>query len=179
MLPNPLHPAVVHFPIVFMVLLPFVALGAIWAIRRGASPRRAWAFPLVTAAVLTLSGWIASRTGESEEERVENAVSEQALEGHEEAAERFVVLSAALLAVAAAGLLRGGVGRSARIVASAGAVGLAALGAQVGHTGGELVYRHGAASAYTATPAEMGAAGAAARSEREAAARSEREAEDD
>jgi len=30
----------------------------------------------------------------------------------------------------------------------AGALGLAAVGAQVGHTGGELVYREGAASAY-------------------------------
>ena len=36
MLPDPLHPAVIHFPIVLMVLLPLVAAWALWTIRRGA-----------------------------------------------------------------------------------------------------------------------------------------------
>ena len=51
MLPDPLHPAVVHFPIVLMVLLPFVAASALWAIRRGARPVRAWAVPVGAAAL--------------------------------------------------------------------------------------------------------------------------------
>jgi len=46
MLPNPLHPAVVHFPIVLALLLPIFAIGALWTIRRGARPRRAWGIPL-------------------------------------------------------------------------------------------------------------------------------------
>ena len=34
MLPNPLHPAVVHFPIVLMFLLPISAGVALWALFR-------------------------------------------------------------------------------------------------------------------------------------------------
>ena len=148
MLPDPLHPAVVHFPIVFMLLLPLSAIGALWAIRRGTAPQAAWVYPVVLAAALSLSSWAAVETGEGDEDKVEDVVSESAIHGHEEAAERFLALSGVLLVVTAAGLLRGGPGRVARLGAMAGALGLAAVGAQVGHTGGELVYREGAASAY-------------------------------
>ena len=148
MLPDPLHPAVVHFPIVLMALLPLVAAGALWAIRRGARPAAAWSVPLVTAAALALSTWVAVETGEREEEKVESVVAEASIHGHEEAAERFLALSGVLLVVTAAGLLRGVPGGAARLAAFVGALGLAGLGAQVGHTGGNLVYRDGAASAY-------------------------------
>lgn len=148
MLPEPLHPAIVHFPMVLVVLLPVVALVALWAIRRGAVPSRAWLVPLAVAGALTFTSWLAIRTGEAEEERVEAVVSEQALHDHEEAAERFLVLSGVLLLVAGAGLLRNTVGTSARLLATAGAFGLVVAGVQVGSAGGDLVYRHGAASAY-------------------------------
>ena len=52
MLPNPLHPAVVHFPIVLAVLMPLFVIGALWAIRRGAAPLRAWSLPLAPAGLL-------------------------------------------------------------------------------------------------------------------------------
>ena len=93
MIPNPLHAAVVHFPIVLMVLMPIVAMVALWTIRRGAVPRKAWVVPVATAAALTLSSWGAVETGEREEEKVEAVVAESALHGHEEAAERFLLLS--------------------------------------------------------------------------------------
>ena len=156
MLPNPLHPAVVHFPIVLVVLLPLVAVGALWAIRRGASARWAWAVPLAVAAALTLSAWVAIETGEAEEERVEQVVSEQALHEHEEAAERFLVLSGVLLLMAATGLAGGTLGRAGRLLSTVGSVGLIAAGAQVGAAGGELVYRHGAASAYVEAAQDPG-----------------------
>jgi uncharacterized membrane protein len=149
MLPDPLHPAVIHFPIVLMVLLPLVAAWALWTIRRGARPATAWLVPLVTAAALALSSWIAVETGEREEDRVERVVPEASMHGHEEAAERFLALSGLLLLVAAGGLLRGTPGRVARLGTVVAALGLAGLGAQVGHTGGNLVYRDGAAGAYT------------------------------
>lgn len=149
MLPDPLHPAVVHFPIVLMTLLPVVAFGALWAIRRGAGPVQAWAIPVAAAAALTLSSWVAVATGEGEEERVERVVPVTSLQEHEEAAERFLLLSGALLLITAAGLVRGVPGRMARLGATAGALALAGLGVQVGHSGGDLVYRDGAASAYT------------------------------
>ncbi|HET6579316.1 MAG TPA: transglutaminaseTgpA domain-containing protein [Gemmatimonadales bacterium] len=181
MLPDPLHPAIVHFPIVFMFLLPVAAASALWAIRRGGSPRRAWAIPSGLALALTLSAWLAVETGESQEERVEDRVSDGALHPHEEAAERFLLLSGVLLLVSGAGLLGGRAGRSARLVTVVGAVGLAAAGTQVGHTGGKLVYQYGAASAYT--QAEAGSGDAARRSQeghdRRVAQGRGREADDD
>ena len=149
MMPNPFHAAVVHFPIVLMVLMPIVAAIALWTIRRGAAPRKAWLAPVATALALTLSGWVAVETGEREEEKVEEVVAESALHRHEEAAERFLILSGVLLVLTSAGLVGGPAGRIARGGATVGALGLVALGAQVGHSGGELVYREGAASAYT------------------------------
>lgn len=153
MLPDPLHPAVVHFPVVLVVLLPLVVLGALWAIRRGVAPARAWVIPVAAAGLLAISAWAALKTGEAQEERVEEAVPEQALHEHEEAAERFLALSGVLLVIMSAGLIRGRVGQAARVVATAGAFGLVVAGVAVGHSGGELVYRHGAASAYVGADA--------------------------
>ncbi len=155
----PLHPMVVHFPMVLVILLPISALLALWAIRRGATPLKAWSIPLVLSAALLLSAFVALRTGEAQEERVEAVLSEQVLAQHEEAAERFLVLSGVLLAVAAVGLVGGTIGTSARIVATIGAIGLVGAGVQVGKAGGELVYVHGAANAYVTPAAAASPAG--------------------
>jgi uncharacterized membrane protein len=145
MLLDPLHPAIVHFPVVLAFLLPLFAAGAIWAIRRGARPIRAWSIPVVGALALAASAWIAAETGEAQDERVEHVVAEQALHRHEKMAEAFLTASAGLAIVAAIGMLAGMPGRVATVVGSLGLVGGATA---VGHSGGELVYRYGAASAY-------------------------------
>lgn len=160
MIPDPLHPAVVHFPIVLAVLLPIFALGALWAIRRGAKPRRPWAIPVALAVALTASAWVALETGEAEEERVEGVVGEAALHEHEEAGERFLVLSGLVLVLAGAGLAGGTLGSAARLLATAGSLGVLVAGFAVGKAGGELVYRHGAAQPYV-TAAGSSAAGVA------------------
>jgi uncharacterized membrane protein len=149
MLGIPTHPLVVHFPIVLVVLLPIIALVAIWTIRRGTDSRRAWIAPTITALALALSAWLALETGEAQEDVVERVVPESAIHDHAEAAERFLALSVVVFAVTGAGLVSGTIGRAARLVATVGAVGLVGAGIQVGHSGGSLVYRHGAASAYT------------------------------
>ena len=140
MLPSPLHPAIVHFPIVFTILLPFVAMGALWAIRRGARPARAWAIPLLAAAAVSLSAWLAVQTGEADEERAENIAGEQVLHEHEEAAERFLLLSGGVVVLMAVGFLRGSAGKAGRMVASAAALALVLAGYQVGHSGGRVVF---------------------------------------
>lgn len=152
MLPDPLHPAIVHFPIVLAFLLPIFSFGALWAIRRGARFRRAWVIPLALSAALALSSWVAVETGEGQEDRVENVVPDQALDAHEDAAELFLTLSGVLLVVTGAGLASGIIGRSARLAATVGAAALIVAVVRVGHTGGQLVYQHNAASAY-ANPA--------------------------
>ena len=153
MIPDPLHPAVVHFPIVLAFLLPIFAVGALWAIRRGAKPRRGWAVPVALALALTASAWLALATGESEEDRVEGVVGESVLHEHEEAGERFLVLSGLVLVLAGAGLVRGTVGSAARLLATAGSLGLLVAGVAVGRAGGELVYQHGAAQPYVTAAA--------------------------
>ena len=156
MLPDPLHPAVVHFPIVLMFLLPLAALGAVWYRRRYPERRGAWLLTTAIAGALTLSAWVAVETGERDEEKVEEAVPEASLEAHEEAAQRFLLLSAGVLVLAGAGLLRGRIGATARLATTAGAFGLVGAGALVGHSGGQLVYRHGAAAAYVAAGSAAG-----------------------
>lgn len=174
MLPDPLHPAVVHFPIVLSVLLPISALGALWAIRAGVRRAHAWAFPVVLAAALTAAGWVAMETGEAQEERVEGIVTEQVLHAHEEAAERFLLFGGIATLVLATGLAGGTLGAAARMVGTVGTVVVLWAGYQVGSAGGELVYVHGAASAYV----DGGPRTAPARSEG-AAGRSRSERDDD
>ena len=157
MLPQPLHPAIVHFPVVLVFLLPISAAVAIWTIRKGSRATRAWAVPLAIAAALSLTSWLSVETGESQDERVEQVVQEQALETHEEAAEAFLTGSIVVLLITAAGLARGSIGKVSRIAAAVGGLALIAAGAYVGHTGGQLVYRYGAASAY-ANPSSAPAA---------------------
>jgi uncharacterized membrane protein len=149
MFPDPLHPAVVHFPIVLAVLAPFFAAGTLWAIRKGARPRRAWSLTFAALGALVASSWVATETGEQQEERVEEVVSEQPLESHEEAAQLFLLTAAGVLGVAAIGFAGGRVGQIARIAGTAGSLALVGMGWNVGHSGGALVYQHGAASAYT------------------------------
>lgn len=145
LVPSPLHPAIVHFPIVFMILLPIAAFGALWAIRRGSQANRAWLFPVFTAVALVGTAWLALETGETDEERAEKAVGEQTLETHEEAAQRFLAFAAAGLVLTVAGLARGNIGRAARVAGSVAALGLVIAGYQVGHSGGQIVYGNGTA----------------------------------
>jgi uncharacterized membrane protein len=148
MIPDPLHPAVVHFPVVLATLLPFVAVLTLIVIARGGSARRWWGVTVGALAVLTVAAFVAVRTGETDEDRVEGVVAEQPLESHEEAGERFVILSAVVLLVGAGGLLPRGTGRAFRLLTTAATFVLMAGIVQVGHSGAMLVYRHGAASAY-------------------------------
>ncbi|MBY0401618.1 hypothetical protein K2X89_15095 [Myxococcota bacterium] len=152
MLPDPLHPALVHFPIALALLAPLIAVGFLWAIHSRRLPARAWLAVVLLQAVVWGSGWLTAETGEDEEERVERVVREDPIEEHEQAAEWFIWIAAATVPIAGAGLLAGGIGAGARGLAVVGTLLAAIAVARVGHTGGELVYRHGAALAYLDAP---------------------------
>lgn len=179
MLPDPLHPALVHFPIVLMVLLPLAAGGALWLIRRGTVARRAWLLPLACAGALSLSAWLAAQAGEAQEEKVERVVPEAALETHAEAADRFVLLSLGVLGVLALGLARGRLGGVARGAGTVAAVALVAAGYQVGRSGGALVYRHGAAAAYGSAAPAVGSERQGEVGDRTSVRQGDRERDDD
>lgn len=157
-LPDPLHPIVVHFPVVLSILLPVVAAGSLWAIRRAARPLRAWGVAIAVAAALTLSAFVAVETGEDQEERVEQVVAESRLDTHADAGEALYFASIGVLALLALGLMPGDKGRIARYVGAVGTLTVAAAAFKAGMTGGDLVYKYNAASAY-ATTDTAGAAG--------------------
>lgn len=174
MLPDPLHPALVHFPIVFGMLLPVVALVTVAFIRKGAPARTSWVWAVLLSAALAASAWLAVETGEDQEEAVERVVAEAAIHEHEEAAELFFRLSAVSFLVFAAGLAAGRTGAAARYASVALALGLVVAGIRVGGSGGDLVYEHGAASAYAGISGGSGAEGAT-----RAMTRGEREDDED
>lgn len=151
--PLPLHPLVVHLPLALALITPLLAAGLLLAWWRGWLPgRRAWAVIVVLQALLAVSAWTALRTGMAEEERVEKVVGESVLEAHEEAAEVFLGAVAGVLVLSALALLVPAEGAS-RLVATLALAGMIlgiGLAVRVGEAGGELVYRHGAATAYHA-----------------------------
>ena len=149
LIPNPLHPAIVHLPIAIAVLLPAFAIGALFFIRRGTRPRTAWGITIVMLVALLFSGWASLKTGEQQEERVEGVVAERSIHTHEEAAEAFLLITAVVLTVSLTGLAPGRAGRFGRWAATLGTLAIVGAGWRVGHSGGMLVYRDGAASAYT------------------------------
>lgn len=148
MLPDPLHPALVHFPLALAGLIPLFVIGAMFAIRRGVAARRAWSLVVAMMALLAVSSIVTVKTGEDEEEVVEEVVDEDAIHVHEERGEMFRNLALVTLLLAAAGLATGKVGSFSRGAASGMAFVLAVLAWGVGESGGDLVYEHGAANAY-------------------------------
>jgi hypothetical protein len=128
--------------------MPLLALAGTLVARRPHATRGPWIAVVVFAVLLPFTSWAALATGQQQEDVVERVVSEGAIHGHEEAAEGFLAGAGVLAVVVLLGLAPGVVGRAARVGSVAVAVGVLALGYRVGASGGELVYTHGAASAY-------------------------------
>ncbi len=142
-LPDPLHPAIVHFPIVLLLL------GSLAAVLAALTPR--WHLPWLSAVILAagaMGAALATRTGNQQAEMA-GEISERAealLDEHEEWAERTrnLAFAAAILALTAASLAR--FPKTGRALRAATALAVAAAGfsvAETGHYGGQLVYKHG------------------------------------
>lgn len=143
-LPDPLHPAIIHFPVVLILLGTCAALVAIFWRKNHV--------PILAAALLTLGAlgaWVAVQTGKSDGGLLVtlSPQAEALLDQHQDWGQRtlFIALAAAIIAIASAVLIR--FPRLARITAAAAA--LTAVTAsygvyQTGHRGGALVFHHGA-----------------------------------
>lgn len=163
----PLHPGIVHVPVGIAFVLPVIAVGVVVALARAEAPR--WPFGVVVALLtfMTIGGFAAMQTGEDEEERVERVVDESLIHEHEEAAELFVYVAFTTLVISVGGLsLPDRWARVARITTAVASIALTGLAFRAGEKGGELVYRHGAAAAYT-NPGSAPGAGAPARGARD------------
>lgn len=137
----PLHPMLVHLPLALAVLLPVGALAVLLLTRAGRAGSGAWLAVVAAQALLAGSALLALRSGEGEEERVEDRIAESAIERHEEAATVFVIAAGVVLLMAAPALA--GPQRLRRVLMAgtvAGTVVVAALGVRTGKAGGELVY---------------------------------------
>lgn len=146
----PLHPKLVHLPIALALLMPALSAGLLLAWVCDLLPRRTWLVAVALQAVLVVASVAAMRSGEGEEEVVENVVGESAIEAHEEAAEAFTWTAAGvlLLFVAGAALPGAAAARGAAAAATAATLVVLFLGYRTGQAGGALVYKHGAASAF-------------------------------
>lgn len=142
-LPDPLHPAIVHFPITLILLGSMVALLVV-ILRR-------WHLPWL-AAVLLVTGAagsiVATRTGGQQAEMAGeiSGVAEHILDQHEEWGEltRNMAIVAAILALLSASSARfpkatRWLGGATALIAGATVYAVA----QTGHYGGQLVYKHG------------------------------------
>lgn len=143
LVPSPLHPALVHFPIVLILLGTIVAIVAAATVR--------WNLRWAAAAILALGAIgavVAAGTGEEEGEAIDQTPAVSALlEQHAQWAERteVVAIAAAILAVAAVvgtrwRLARHGLG----VVSAVAAIAASVCVFETGHRGGQLVYRHAA-----------------------------------
>ncbi len=179
MLPDPLHPAVVHFPIVLILLGAGAAIvAAFW---RGGHLARYAALLLAAGA---LGAWVAVETGESDGGLLESgtAAREALVDEHETWAKRTLVVTIVSALAAAGSALAGQWPRVARVVAIVAALGgIAAVYAvyETGHRGGALVYRHaaGVEAAAVDTKAVKDPASRAGASAREKEGLREREAD--
>lgn len=144
MVPDPLHPAVVHFPVALLLLGAPLSVAAVFL------PRLAW---LVCAVLLlgAVGSMAAVWTGEREK-RDEIAVPEgegrSVLRRHQESGEfarNAAVVAAALAAGAAVSRRRAA--RRAAVFLACGTALVASIAAwkvaEAGHNGGLLVYHHG------------------------------------
>ncbi len=149
---TPIHPMVVHLPIALAILMPLVAGGLALAIARGWARPRAWLAVVAGQALLLGSGFVALRTGEGDEERVERFVAEAVIEQHEATSEVFMLGAGVVFALTVLAMLLAKWPWSTwlRMLSTLGTLSVVLLGFRVGRSGGELVYVHGAAAAFAA-----------------------------
>lgn len=136
------HPQIVHTPIALLIFSALFSL--IGRLLDRDWLRRAGTLMLVIG---FLGAFAAVRSGDAAHEVPEEqqGVPENAIDDHEDAAQRvLIVAGVALVATLAASRLKGGAASALGTVALLAQVGAAVLVGIAGHKGGKLVYEHGA-----------------------------------
>jgi hypothetical protein len=147
----PLHPLIVHIPLVLAGLVPIVAGFLAWQTWRGRGSRRQWLVALALQAVVVIGALVAVDTGGDEAGTVHTVVPREAIHAHAQAAHWFEDAAiATLVLIGVATALRDRKAAVAGIVATVVAAGMVAIGVQTGHLGGKIVFQYDAPAAYKA-----------------------------
>lgn len=145
----PFHPVVVHFPVALSFILPILILVFAWMIKTKKMSHQAWLIVIGLQVFTTVSGYVALETGEDEEHQVEKVVDKKLIHEHEEKAEIFAGSTViALVLSVAVFFLKQELQFAIKLVICLISLISAYLAYNTGHSGGLLVYRYGAASAY-------------------------------
>lgn len=148
----PLHPVIVHLPIALTIILPFLILVFTFLIKSNKLSAQTWLVIIGLQLVTTVSGYVALETGENEEALVQKVVDKKLIHHHEESAEIFVGSTVlALVLSVAVFFLRRELQFPVHLIVCVISFISCYLVYETGGTGGELVYRHGAAGAYVKT----------------------------
>ncbi len=143
----PLHPLIVHFPLVIAFLMPLTIIYAVFIADKRNRNSKIWLGILITAVALSASSFLSMELGEGNEEIVEKVVSEHQIEEHEESAEIFTYSTVA--SVLLAGMVFfgkfGNIPKFGLILTSFFTLMMAF---PTGHSGAELVYKYNAGAAY-------------------------------
>jgi uncharacterized membrane protein len=145
----PIHPIIVHFPLALAFLMPVLVLVVAIMMKKNKISNEGWLLIVGLQLVTTVTGYISLQTGESEESIVERVVDKKLIHEHEEAAEIFVGSTVVVLALSiAVYFLR----TELQLYVQLGIAFIGLLSSyfafNTGQLGGELIYEHGAASAY-------------------------------
>ena len=143
----PLHPIVVHFPIAIGFLLPFLSLMLLILIKKNILPPMAWSIVVLLSGIYLGTAFIAEEMGERDEKKVEEVVGHDPLEEHEEKGELIPWIAATIFLISLTPLALNKKLEMQLLTIVISFVGLYPL-MEAGHTGGELVYKYGAAQAH-------------------------------
>jgi uncharacterized membrane protein len=142
-LPNPLHPALVHFPIVLLIL---GGIGAVVAVFTDRWNLRKWVSLFLTIGAIGAFAAVWSGDQAKETTGLLSETAENLLDQHAELAHhaRNLAVAAALLGLISAFVKLKGVFRSGPPLATAVISMICLLYiVQTGHLGGQMVYQHG------------------------------------
>jgi uncharacterized membrane protein len=130
-------------------VLPVLVVVFALMIRDNKMAPKAWLIVVGLQLAATVMGYVSLETGETEEHTVAKVVAKRLIHAHEEAAEIFVAsLVIGLVLGIAAFFLRRDLQFKLQLAIAGVALISCYLGFETGRLGGELVYRHNAASAY-------------------------------
>jgi uncharacterized membrane protein len=145
----PFHPVMVHLPIALSFILPILILVFAFMIKSQKMSHQAWLVIIGLQITATVTGYIALDSGEKEEHAVAKVMDKKHIHQHEESAEIFVGSTVLALVISiAAFFLRKPIQFYLQLGTALIALISCYLVYQTGSSGGELVYRYGAANAY-------------------------------